>query len=193
MKCIEVNSHDELVKKIEGLDKSYLLLYKENSNISLCAMKNINKALEKNEKINIFKANVANVRDIHPKYSVTSVPTLITFEKGRFKNLIKGCNDSSYYKSIFEDIYSVSNTGSEKEPAKRVTVYSTPTCTWCNTLKTHLRKNGIKFRDVDVSKNQSAAEDLVRRTGQQGVPQTDINGKIIVGFDKTKINSLLGI
>ena len=193
MRYTDIHSLKELIMNIEGLDRAYLLLYKENSDLSICAIKNIEKAAEENPDIKIFKANVATVRDIHPKYSVTSVPTLITFEKGEFKNLIKGCNESSYYKSVFESLYSYSNESSEGKPAKSVTVYSTPSCSWCNTLKTHLRKNGIHFRDVDVSRDPSAAEDLVRRTGQQGVPQTDINGEIIVGFDKTKINRLLEI
>jgi len=193
MRYTDIHSLKELIMNIEGLDRAYLLLYKENSDLSICAIKNVEKAAEENPDIKIFKANVATVRDIHPKYSVTSVPTLITFEKGEFKNLIKGCNESSYYKSIFESLYSFSNEDSEGKPAKNVTVYSAPSCSWCNTLKTHLRKNGIRFRDVDVSRDPSAAEDLVRRTGQQGVPQTDINGEIIVGFDKTRINRLLEI
>jgi glutaredoxin len=46
---------------------------------------------------------------------------------------------------------------------------------------------------VDVSKDQKAAEEMVRRSGQQGVPQTDINGEMIVGFDRNRINTLLGI
>jgi len=78
-------------------------------------------------------------------------------------------------------------------PQKNVTVYSTPTCTWCNTLKGYLRKNHIRFRDVDVSRDQRMAEELVRKSGQQGVPQTEIDGQIIVGFDKQRINTLLGI
>ena len=46
---------------------------------------------------------------------------------------------------------------------------------------------------MDVSVDQKAAEEMVKKSGQQGVPQTEINGQIIVGFDKTRINSLLGI
>ena len=193
MRYTDIHSFEELIKNIEGLDRAYLLLYKENSDLSICAIKNIEKAAKENPGIKIFKADVAVVKDIHPKYSVTSVPALITFEKGEFKNLIKGCNEAPYYKSIFESLYSYANEDSEGKPAKNVTVYSTPSCSWCNTLKTYLRKNGIRFRDVDVSRDPSAAEDLVRRTGQQGVPQTDINGEIIVGFDKSRINRLLEI
>ncbi|HIE15791.1 MAG TPA: NrdH-redoxin, partial [Bacteroidales bacterium] len=84
-------------------------------------------------------------------------------------------------------------TAKDDKPQKRVTVYSTPSCSWCNTLKTHLRKHRIRFTDIDVSQDQAAAEAMVRRSGQQGVPQTDIEGEIIIGFDKNRINTLLGI
>ena len=76
---------------------------------------------------------------------------------------------------------------------KRVIVFSTPTCTYCNAAKRYFRQQGIRFRDVDVSKDQAAARDMVRRSGQQGVPVIDIGGRIIVGFDRPKIDQLLGI
>lgn len=79
------------------------------------------------------------------------------------------------------------------KPQKRVIVFSTPTCTYCNLAKKYFNQNGIKFKDVDVSRDAAAARDMVRRSGQQGVPVIDIGGKIIVGFDKTKINKYLGI
>ncbi len=78
-------------------------------------------------------------------------------------------------------------------PEPRVVVFSTPSCSWCRTLKQYLKKHKIKFKDVDVSKDQSAAKDMLRRTGQQGVPVTLINSRAIVGFNKTEINRLLNI
>ncbi|CAA7601801.1 Glutaredoxin [Acididesulfobacillus acetoxydans] len=74
-----------------------------------------------------------------------------------------------------------------------VTVYSTPTCSFCTAAKRYLKERNIPFRDVDISRDAKAAADMVRKTGQQGVPVIDINGKIIVGFDKPKINSALGL
>ncbi len=79
------------------------------------------------------------------------------------------------------------------KPQPRVIVFSTPTCSFCNSAKQYFRQKGIKFRDVDVSSNAAAARDMVRRSGQQGVPVIDIGGKIVVGFDRLKINQLLGI
>ncbi|MGC8780571.1 MAG: glutaredoxin family protein [Anaerolineae bacterium] len=73
----------------------------------------------------------------------------------------------------------------------RVIIFSTPTCSFCNAAKSYFRQKGIKFRDVDVSRDPAAARDMVRRSGQQGVPVIDIGGKIVVGFDRAKIDSLL--
>jgi len=78
-----------------------------------------------------------------------------------------------------------------KNKQKRVIVFSTPTCTYCNQAKRYLRERGVRFRDVDVSKDAQAARDLVRRSGQQGVPVLDIGGRIIVGFNRPEIDKLL--
>ncbi|MER3474511.1 MAG: NrdH-redoxin [Armatimonadota bacterium] len=75
----------------------------------------------------------------------------------------------------------------------RVIVFSTPNCPYCNMAKRYLRERGIRFRDVDVSRDHAAARDMVRRSGQQGVPVIDIDGKIVIGFDRAKINQLLGL
>ena len=80
-----------------------------------------------------------------------------------------------------------------KQKQPRVIVFSTPTCSYCNMAKQYFRQQKIRFRDVDVSRDPAAARDLVRRSGQMGVPVIDIGGKIIVGFDKPKINQLLGL
>jgi len=76
---------------------------------------------------------------------------------------------------------------------KKVIVFSTPTCSWCRKLKSYLKENNIRFKDVDISKNVSAARDMFRKTGQQGVPQMWVNNAPVVGFDKTKIDRLLEI
>lgn len=75
----------------------------------------------------------------------------------------------------------------------RVIVFSTPTCPYCNAVKRYLQQRGVPFKDIDVSRDPIAARDMVRRSGQQGVPVIDINGKIIVGFDRAKIDAALGL
>jgi len=75
----------------------------------------------------------------------------------------------------------------------RVLVFTTPTCPWCNRAKTYLRGRGVPFRDIDVSRDPAAARDLVRRTGQMGVPVIEIDVRPIVGFDQAKVDRLLGL
>ena len=75
----------------------------------------------------------------------------------------------------------------------KVVVFSTPTCSFCNQAKRYFREKNIRFVDVDVSRDQSAARDMMRRTGQMGVPVILIDNKAIVGFDKPKINQMLNI
>ncbi len=79
----------------------------------------------------------------------------------------------------------------ETKPQPRVIVFSTPTCTFCNMAKKYFREKGIKFQDVDVSRDPAAVRDMIRRSGQQGVPVIDIGGKIVVGFDRLKIDKYL--
>lgn len=77
--------------------------------------------------------------------------------------------------------------------AKNVKIYSTSTCPWCTRTKQFLKDNNITFEDIDVSNNQQAAEEMVKKSGQMGVPVLDIEGEIIVGFDKDKIRTALGL
>ena len=79
-----------------------------------------------------------------------------------------------------------------KEKNSKVIVYSTPTCPYCNALKDFLKENKIKFENIDVSKNQKAAREIVKKSGQTGVPVTIINGKVIVGFDERALEREIG-
>ncbi|MFN3693952.1 MAG: glutaredoxin family protein [Ignavibacterium sp.] len=75
----------------------------------------------------------------------------------------------------------------------KVIIFTTPTCSFCNAAKRYFRENNIKFTEVDVSRDQKAAQDMVRRTGQMGVPVILINNRPIIGFDRPKINAMLNI
>lgn len=81
----------------------------------------------------------------------------------------------------------------EKKRQPKVIVFSTPTCPHCRHAKRYLRTKGIRFTDVDVSRDMHAARDMVRMSGQQGVPVLKIGSKVIVGFDRPKIDRLLGL
>lgn len=187
---ISLNSFQDFKEKTNKLDYFWLLIYKKTSEQSDCAYKNIAKYEEGK---NIFAVDVNDVKDVHSQYDVKTVPTLLKFVQNEFKAVYKGCNDENYYKSLFENSLYTASTNIDAPKQKNVTVYSTPTCSWCNRIKDYFKSKNIKFRDIDVSKDQKAAEAMVKRSGQQGVPQTLIGGQIIIGFDKPKIDKLLGL
>lgn len=188
-----VSSQDELIRTLKNSERSYLLIYKKGSEQSDCAFQQYKNAAKDIKDMKILAVDVSVVRDIHMNYNVTTAPTMLEFEKTNQTNMIKGCHDSAYFKAILEDAVYRAEIQKEGKTQKRVTVYSTPTCTWCNTLKNYLRQNKVRYTDIDVSANQSAAQEMVNRSGQQGVPQTDIGGTMIIGFDKKRINELLEI
>ncbi len=76
---------------------------------------------------------------------------------------------------------------------KSVKVYSTPTCPYCTMAKDFLKEHNISFEEVDVSENQKAAEEMVKKSGQTGVPVIEIDGEIVLGFDEDRLRNLLNI
>lgn len=77
--------------------------------------------------------------------------------------------------------------------AKSVKVYSTSTCSYCIRAKQFLAENNIQFENIDVSADHAKAQEMIKKSGQMGVPVLDIDGEIIIGFDKEKIKQALGI
>lgn len=74
---------------------------------------------------------------------------------------------------------------------QNVTIYTTPTCPYCNQAKDYFNEKEISFTDYDVSENREKAKEMIEKSGQRGTPVIDINGEIVVGFNKEKIKQLL--
>jgi glutaredoxin-like YruB-family protein len=72
-----------------------------------------------------------------------------------------------------------------------VVLYSTPTCGYCRKAKSYLNERKVPFREFDVSRDQRRAEEMIRKSGQMGVPVLDINGRVIVGFNQGAIDQAL--
>ncbi len=166
-----------------------LLVYKSVSETSKCAFDELAKV---SSDFPLASVDVSVVKDVHTEYGVSSAPSLLLFENGVLINVIKGCMDVNYYTALFEKrLFSVGSPDGKK--VNRIILYSTPSCSWCNTIKSYFRKQQINYREVDVSKDEKALQEMIAKSGQQGVPQTDINGQMVVGFDQKKIDSLLGL
>ncbi|MBI5700843.1 glutaredoxin family protein [Candidatus Saganbacteria bacterium] len=77
--------------------------------------------------------------------------------------------------------------------AHSVIIYSTPSCPYCKILKKYLTENNIAFQDIDVQADPSQAQAMIDKSGQLGVPVVEIDGKIIIGFNKPEIAKILGL
>lgn len=73
----------------------------------------------------------------------------------------------------------------------KIIVYSTSTCPFCIQVKDFLKENKIEFEDIDISQNTEAAKEIAEKSGQMGVPVIDIDGQLVIGFDKEKLKQLL--
>ena len=73
----------------------------------------------------------------------------------------------------------------------KVKIYTTSTCSWCQRTKEFFKENNVTFEEVDVAENRAAAEEMVAKSGQMGVPVTEIGGEIIVGFDEARLRKAL--
>ncbi len=73
----------------------------------------------------------------------------------------------------------------------KVKVYSTTTCPHCHDAKDFLKEQGVPFEDINVQEDEKAREEMIEKSGQRGVPVLDIDGEILVGFDRDKIEDLI--
>ncbi|MBN2518593.1 MAG: glutaredoxin family protein [Candidatus Altiarchaeota archaeon] len=73
----------------------------------------------------------------------------------------------------------------------KIAVYSTPTCPYCKMAKEFLKKNKVKFKDVNVAEDKKAAQEMIDKSGQMGVPVIEVEGKMIVGFDEDALKEAL--
>ncbi|MEA2715191.1 MAG: glutaredoxin 3 [Candidatus Parcubacteria bacterium] len=76
---------------------------------------------------------------------------------------------------------------------KNVTIYSTPTCVYCNMAKTFFKANEVAYTEYNVASDLARRKEMIDKTGQMGVPVIDLNGEIVVGYDEPKLKSVLGI
>ncbi|MES3005109.1 MAG: glutaredoxin domain-containing protein [Patescibacteria group bacterium] len=76
---------------------------------------------------------------------------------------------------------------------KKVTVYSTPTCHYCNLAKDYFKEKGVAYETFDVATNMEKRKEMMEKSGQLGVPVIVVDNEVVVGFDKPKLMQLLGL
>lgn len=154
-------------------------------------------------RVTVGKLNVDENMSVATRYHISGIPTVGIFRDGKLINQMVGVRPEQAYRkaleSALEPAVATADTAADKANAKAapakhsVTVFSTPTCPWCARLKSYLREQKVAFKDVDVSRDATAAQEMVRRSGQMGVPQAWIDGQVVVGFDRKRVDALLGL
>lgn len=76
---------------------------------------------------------------------------------------------------------------------KNITIYSTPSCTYCTLAKNFFNKNGVQFTEHNVATDLAKRKEMIEKTGQMGVPVIEIDGEVVIGFDEAKLSSVLKI
>ena len=145
------------------------------------------------KKVPVCVIDVQQMKGVHKEYGVESVPTVLVMKNGREADRFVGVESAAFYATQLAGMAPTHMASPARKKPLRVTVYTSPGCPPCGLVKTYLREHGISFRSVDISRDERAAREIVRRSGQQAVPQIDVNGRIVVGFDRGKLANLLGI
>ena len=161
------------------------------------AIENVAQAFEGRARVG--KLNVDEHPQTAARYHISGIPTVALFHHGRLITTFMGVRPEPFYRRAIEAALQptpapVGNTVAPAKPNRHsVTVFSTPTCPWCARLKAYLQQRHIAFKEVDVSRDERAARDMVSRSGQMGVPQAWIDGQVVVGFDRKRVDELLGL
>jgi len=75
----------------------------------------------------------------------------------------------------------------------KIIIYTTPTCAYCKMAKEYFKSKGLEWEEKNVATDVQAQQEMIAKSGQLGVPVIDIDGKIVVGFDRPRINEYLEI
>ena len=150
-------------------------------------------------KVRAGKMNVNEQPLTARRYLITTLPSVAIFRDGQLIHTLIGAQPDSVYQQALEEALHPAASPTAREDRSTgakphsVTVFSTPTCPWCSRLKAYLRQRNIPFKEIDVSRDTQAAQEMVRRSGQMGVPQAWIDGQVVVGFDRKRVDALLGL
>jgi len=189
---LEWIKNEEHLEQVQAEHSAFLMLmfYGDFSSTAKRALREMKKFCEEEKKVPVYVIDVAKVKGVHKKLNVENVPTVVALKKGKVSWRIEGAESAELYIRILSGL-GLSKKQGAAASSHRVVVYSGPGCPACGTAKSYLRRQGVRFIEVDISRDRHAAERLVQRSGQMAVPQIDINGHLVVGFDKAKIDRLL--
>ena len=179
--------------EVEEKHKGFLivLFYAEFSSASKRALAELERFSTENGLVPVYVIDVERVKGVHKRFKVENVPTVLALRKGKVTQRLEGVESAQFYARIFSGAHPSHYKTGKSTVSHRVIVYSGPGCPACGSAKAYLRRLGVSFREVDIARDQHAAQSLARRSGQMAVPQIDIDGHLVVGFDRAKIDRIL--
>jgi glutaredoxin-like YruB-family protein len=172
-------------------DRMLLLFYGAFSPAAKRALAELQQFSTEDGTAPVYALDVETVKGVHKSFGVSSVPTVVELRNGAVSQRVEGVESAQFYARLFAGARHEVYRSATDTPVHRVTVYSGPGCPACGSAKAYLRRRGVRFREIDIARDQQAAQRLVKRSGQMAVPQIDINGQLIVGFDRAKIDRIL--
>ena len=81
----------------------------------------------------------------------------------------------------------------KKRKGQKVVMYETKTCIWCEKAREFFKEHGVKYKEIDVGKNEKEAEKMIKKSGQNGTPVIEVGKEMVIGFDEDKLRKLLKI
>jgi glutaredoxin-like YruB-family protein len=185
----------EHLRKAQQEHSDFLVLafWGEFSDAAQRALAELEGFSKEQDHVPVYVVDVQEVSGLHKELAVERVPTVLAIEKGKVTRSVEGVQSARFYAVHFAGARASRGQGTGAAARRSVVVYSGPGCPACGQLKTYLRRSGVAFREVDISRDAHAADRIARRSGQMAVPQTDINGRLVVGFDRAALDRLLGL
>jgi glutaredoxin-like YruB-family protein len=188
MKTISQNEFKQEVREFKGVVLIDFYANGDESCKTLFTLLQEMSEANRDPHVKYLKINVETERTIAQMLDVQNIPTVAVFKDGRFISRWVGVSSKEDYIRAIDEAKK-----SEASNKRKVIVFSTPTCPYCHQIKVYLREKQVAFDEVDVSKDQQKATQMVERSGQTGVPQLWIDDQVVVGFNRPQINMMLGI
>lgn len=186
------NELDQLIDSELGSNKEFILAFlAEDSQSSKVARESLVEALSTHPDSRAFTVDVRSVRNVAARYQVTAAPTVVRVNGCRILERLVGPQTPAAYAALMKPavpVKAATNAGSKQPPVK---VYVTNGCPWCRKLENYLDRYRVTYTKVNVETDPASAHEMTKKSGQRGVPQSDIGGTMVVGFDVARISKLL--
>jgi len=183
---------DQLIDSELGSNKEFILAFlAEDSQSSKVARESLAEALSTHPDSRAFTVDVRSVRNVAARYQVTAAPTVVRVNGCQILDRLVGPQTPAAYATLMKPavpMKSATNAAPKQPPVK---VYVTNACPWCRKLEAYLDRYRVKYTKVNVETDPAAAHEMTSKSGQRGVPQSDIGGTMVVGFDLARISGLL--